>query len=163
MNDVESRIEESTLKDAQEIINVINSSNRDAFGRIIPKEYFREPVITLKEYEESLENMTFYIHRHEGDIIAVAALNVEDKDTGRIRWVYVLPNHQRQGIGTILVSHIEAVAREIGLKKTRLMTDSNAVWAIRFYKNLGYTQTHLIPNPWGFDIWMEKQLELSNG
>ncbi|KXH76376.1 MAG: hypothetical protein AM326_07090 [Candidatus Thorarchaeota archaeon SMTZ-45] len=158
MKDAESLIEKSKLKDAQEIINVINSSNRDAFGRIIPKQYFREPIITLKEYEESLENMTFYIHRYEGSIIAVAALSVEAAETGRIRWVYVLPNHQKQGIGTALVSHIEAVARDMGLKKIRLVTDCNATWAIRFYKNRGYTQTSSIPNPWGFNIWMEKEI-----
>ena len=158
MKDAESLIEKSKLKDAQEIINVINSSNRDAFGRIIPKQYFREPIITLKEYEESLENMTFYIHRYEGSIIAVAALSVEAAETGRIRWVYVLPNHQKQGIGTALVSHIEAVARDMGLKKIRLVTDCNATWAIRFYKNRGYTQTSSIPNLWGFNIWMEKEI-----
>ena len=158
MKDAGFRIAESTLKDAQEIINVINLANRDAFSRIIPKEHFREPVITLKEYKESLERMTFYTNRYERDITGVAALSVEDEEIGRIRWVYVLPKYQKQGIGTALVSHIEGVAKNIGLKKTRLMTDSNATWAIRFYKNLGYTKTRLLPNPWGFDLWMEKEL-----
>jgi N-acetylglutamate synthase-like GNAT family acetyltransferase len=151
-------IEESTLNDAQEIMNVINSSNREAFGQIIPEEYFRDPVITLEELEESFEIMTFYVHRRRGVVVAVAALDIEDEDTGRIRWVYVLPEYQKEGIGAVLVSHLEHLAREMGLKKTRLMTDSNAEWAIRFYKKLGFTQTSMNPNPWGFDIWMEKQL-----
>ncbi|HDN73646.1 MAG TPA: N-acetyltransferase, partial [Archaeoglobus sp.] len=32
---------------------------------------------------------------------------VLDKDTGRIRWVYVLPEFQRKGIGTALVTYVE--------------------------------------------------------
>ena len=158
MKDIVSQIEESTLKDAQEIINVINLSNRIAFGRIIPKEHFREPVISLEEFEDSLKLMTFYVHRHKGSIVAVAALSIEDEAHGRIRWVYVLPEYQKQGFGTTLVLHIETLARELGLRKIRLMTDSNAEWAIRFYRKIGYVHTNIISNPWGFDIWMEKQL-----
>ena len=154
-------IEESKSNDAHEILNVINSSNRESFGRIIPKEYFREPIITLKELQENFEIMTFYVHRHKGAIIAVAALSIEEKETGRIRWVYVLPEYQKQGIGTALISHIEQIARNKGLKKTKLMTDNNAEWAIRFYRKLGYTLTNNVSNPWGFDVWMEKQISPS--
>jgi len=158
LKDIVSQIEESTLKDAQEIINVINLSNRIAFARIIPKEHFREPVISLEEFEDSLKLMTFYVHRHKGAIVAVAALSIEDEVHGRIRWVYVLPEYQKQGFGTTLVLHIETLARELGLRKIRLMTDSNAEWAIRFYGKIGYVHTNTISNPWGFDIWMEKLL-----
>ncbi|MFW9962478.1 MAG: GNAT family N-acetyltransferase [Candidatus Sifarchaeia archaeon] len=151
-------IEEATINNAKEIIDVINTSNREAFGRIIPEEYFREPVITLQEYKESLEMMTFYVCKQRGVAVAVAALTIEDEYTGRIRWVYVLPNFQKQGIGSTLVHHLERVAKERGLRKTRLITDNNAEWAIRFYKNLGYILINKVPNPWGFDVWMEKQL-----
>ena len=158
MKEERIRVEQATLDDAQEILYVINSSNREAFGQIIPTEYFKEPIITIEELEESLEKMMFHEHRHKGIIVAVAALSVEDKDTGRIRWVYVLPEYQKQGIGTALVFHIERLAREMGLKKTRLVTDNNEEWAIRFYKKLGYILISKVTNPWGFDVWMDKQL-----
>jgi ribosomal protein S18 acetylase RimI-like enzyme len=152
------RIEKATSDDAHRILFVINTANRNAFGRIIPIKYFKEPIITIEELEESLEKMTFHIHRHKGMVVAVAALSVENEDTGRIRWVYVLPKFQKQGIGTALVLHLERVARERRLRKTRLVTDDNAEWAIRFYKKLGYTLISRVSNPWGFDVWMEKQL-----
>jgi len=151
-------IEKATADDVQEILFVINTANRKAFGRIIPTKYFKEPIITIEELEESLEMMMFHVHRHKGMVVAVAALSVEDEDTGRIRWVYVLPKFQKQGIGTALVLHLEQVAREKGLRKIRLVTDNNAEWAIRFYKKLGYILINKASNPWGFDVWMDKQL-----
>lgn len=152
------QVEEATFDDAQEILDVINSSNREAFGQIIPKEYFREPIITREEFDECLNKMTFYVHRQEDVVVAVAALSIEDEDIGRIRWVYVLPKFQKQGIGTALILHLERIARERGLRKTRLVTDNNAEWAIRFYRKLGYILINKVSNPWGFDVWMGKQL-----
>ena len=158
MKETRVRIEKATSDDAHKIQFVINTANREAFGRIIPKEHFRKPVITREEFEECSKKMTFYMHRHKNMVVAVAALSVEDEDTGRIRWVYVLPKFQKQGVGTALVLHLEQVARERGLRKTRLITDNNAEWAIRFYNKLGYTLINKVSNPWGFDVWMDKQL-----
>lgn len=151
-------IERAKSDDAQEILLVINTANREAFGGIIPKEHLREPIITREEFDECSQRMTFYVHRHEKKVVAVAALGIEDQDCGRIRWVYVLPKYQKRGIGTALISQIEELATEAGLLKTRLVTDSSAEWAIRFYTKLGYRLERRVSNPWGFDFWMEKQL-----
>ena len=153
------RIEEARPEDFQGILCVINETNRESFGRIIPKEHFKEPILTREELHECLEKMTFYLLRHEERIVAVAALSIEDEVSGRIRWVYVLPEFQKRGLGTTLVCHLEEVAKELGLKKVKLVTDDGAEWAIRFYQKLGYTLAYRVPNPWGFDIWLEKQLE----
>lgn len=152
------RVEEARSEDFQEILCVINEANQEAFGRIIPKEHFKEPILTRKELYKCLEKMTFYIHRHKEQIVAVAALSIEDDVSGRIRWVYVLPKFQKQGVGTALVLHLENVARDKGLRKVRLVTDYGAEWAVRFYQKLGYTLAYRVQNPWGFDVWMEKQL-----
>lgn len=158
LNESSIRIEKARSGDFQTILPVINKANREAFGRIIPKEHFKEPILTREELDKCLEKMTFYVHRHKKQIVAVAALSVEDDASGRIRWVYVLPKHQKQGVGTALVLHLEKVAREKGLRKLRLMTDNGAEWALRFYQKLGFTLAYRVPNPWGYDVWMEKQL-----
>jgi len=160
LNEPSICIEKARPEDSQEILRVINETNREAFGRIIPKEHFKEPILTREELCECLEKMTFYLLRHEEQTVAVAALSVEDEDSGRIRWVYVLPAYQNRGFGTALVRHLEKVGEELGLKKMKLVTDDGAKWAIRFYHRLGYTLAHSVPNPWGFDVWMEKQLPL---
>ena len=91
-------------------------------------------------------------------MVGVAALYAEDEQAGRVRWVFVLPEHQRQGIGTALVSHVEHRARELGLRRLRLVTPARAGWAIRFYGKLGYEPAGEIENPWGMEVLLTKEL-----
>lgn len=51
-------VEEASRDDAAEILSVINISNREAYGAIIPKEHFKEPVMSLDEVLEDFERMT---------------------------------------------------------------------------------------------------------
>ncbi|MEW6232322.1 MAG: GNAT family N-acetyltransferase [Chloroflexota bacterium] len=159
-------IEKACFDDAAEILLVINTSNREAYKNIIPQEHFKEPVLSLDKLLEDFERMTFYIYKSEGKIVGVAALQIESEETGRIRWVYILPEHQRKGIGTALITHLERKARKIGLRRLRLLTVGKANWAVNFYKKLGYNLADKIERPWGFDVFMEKDLaagHLSSG
>ena len=146
--------------DAEEILSVINTSNRESYKKIMPKEHFREPVLSLEKLLEDFESMTFRVHRNQGTIAGVAALETESEETGRIHWVYILPEYQRQGIGTALVTHLERKAIEMGLRRLRLLTVEKARWAVNFYKRLGYHLAQKIERPWGFDVSMTKELEL---
>lgn len=152
-------IEKAWTDSAEEILSVINISNREAYKTIIPKEHFQVPVLSKEKLLEDFESMTFYVYKSRGTIVGVAALEIENGTTGRIRWVYILPEHQRRGIGTALVTHIERISREIGLRRLRLLTVEKAKWAINFYKKFGYNVTNTIERPWGFDVFMEKELE----
>ena len=154
-------IEKACSDDVEEILSVINTGNREAYRSIIPKEHFREPVLSLEKLLEDFERMTFYVYRSEGGIFGVAALQIESEETGRIHWVYILPEYQRRGIGTALVTHLERKGREIGLRKLRLTTVEKARWAVNFYEKLGYDLADKIERPWGFDVFMEKELEPS--
>jgi N-acetylglutamate synthase-like GNAT family acetyltransferase len=102
--------------------------------------------------------MTFHVYRTEGRIVGVAALEVESDERGRVRWVYILPEYQRRGVGTALVAHLEQEAGEIGLKKLRLLAVGLADWALSFYNKSGYHLTDKIERPWGFDVFLEKEL-----
>lgn len=108
----------------------------------------------LKEFEE----MTFYAYMIEGVTIGVAALRVKEDEMGQIRWVYVLPEHQRKGVGTHLINYIENKAIKMKLKKLRVLTNDNAFWAKKFYSKLGYRMIDKIPRPWGDDAIYEKTL-----
>jgi N-acetylglutamate synthase-like GNAT family acetyltransferase len=151
-------IEKACPDNAEEILLVINTSNREAYKNVIPRQHFKEPVLSLDKLLDDFEKMTFYVFKSEGAIVGVAALRVESREIGRIRWVYVLPKHQRRGIGTALVTHLEGKARETGLKRLRLLTVGKAKWAVSFYKRLGYYLTEKIERPWGFDVFLEKEL-----
>lgn len=147
-----------THENLNDILHVINESNRQAYRSIIPKEYFREPVLTSKELVNWMEKGEFYGHFERNKITAVASLRIEDSDIARIGWVYVLPEFQRKGIGTALIHYLETIAKRRGLKKAKLLTVGGAFWAIKFYEKLGYRLTEKISRPWGFDQYMEKEL-----
>lgn len=155
---MECTIGKACLDDGDEILLVINTSNRAAFKSIIPKEYFREPVLSAEDLLENFQRMTFYVCKTEGRIVGVAALYVESEGIGRIRWVYVLPQYQRKGIGTALLTHLEREAGKMDLKRLRLLTAEKAYWAVNFYVKLGYSVTDRIERPWGFDVSLEKEL-----
>ncbi len=155
-------IERACIDNAEEILSVINKSNREAYKSIIPKEYFKEPVLSIEELLKDFERMTFYVYRRKDRIVGVAALQIESRETGRIHWVYVLPGYQRKGIGTALVTHVEREAREMGLRKLRLLTVGKAKWAVNFYRKLGYYLVNKVEKPWGFDVFMEKKLQILN-
>ena len=151
-------IEKAQSADAAEILWVINTTNREAYKDIIPKEHLKAPILTLEELLEILDRMAFYVYKIEGKIVGVAALQVESEETGKLNWVYVLPEHQRKRIGTALITHLEKKAREKGLKKMRLRTIEKADQAVKFYKKLGYSLVDKIEVAWGFDVFMEKDL-----
>lgn len=150
-------IEKAYFNDAEEILSIINTSNKEAYKNIIPKEYFKVPVLSLEELFGDFERMTFYVYKSTGRIVGVAALQIESEETGKLHWVYVLPEHQRSGIGTALVTHLERKAREMGLKRMRLRTIEKADQAVDFYRKLGYHLRDRIKLPWGFNVSMEKE------
>jgi len=145
------------IKEIEEILFVINKSNSEAYRKIIPPDYFKEPVFTHDELLKKFKEMTFYAYELKGEIFGVAALQTESESLGYVRFVYVLPEHQRKGVGTSLVTHIEAEARKLGLKTLRVpYVDVNAHWAIDFYTKLGYRVVDKRKKPWGYDLFFEK-------
>jgi len=152
-------IEKASLDDIEEILFVINTSNREAYRDIIPREHFKEPVVSAEELLQDFGRMRFYVYRVEGRIVGVAALQVEKGKLGRLRWVYVLPEYQRRGIGTSLVRHLEREARKLGLEKLWLTVVGGARWAVNFYRKLGYEPTGRTERHWSFDLIMEKKLK----
>ena len=148
------------VKDAWEVLSVINKSNAESYRRIIPPEYFTEPVFTYDELLKKIKEMAFYAYQLESKIIGVAALQTKSECLGNVRFVYVLPEHQRRGVGTSLVTYIETEARKLGLKKLRVpFVDMNAYWAINFYTKLGYEIVNKREKPWGYDLFFQKTLK----
>lgn len=74
-----------------------------------------------------------------GDVIAVGGVTpdpyVDATDVGRIRHVYVHPQHRSKSVGRNLVHEIEVRAKRT-YSKLRLRTDTMA--GARFYESLGY-------------------------
>lgn len=152
-------IHRAASKDVESILFVINKSNSEAYGKIIPPKYFKEPVLTLRNLLEDFEEMTFYTYKVEESTVGVAALKILNDQVGQIRWVYVLPEHQRKGVGSSLINYIENQAKKMKLKK--LMVSSvheKAYWARNFYEKLCYKMVGKKPRPWGDEVIYEKNV-----
>lgn len=152
-------IEKATSKDATTILALINESNREAFRKIISPKYFLDPVLSLEELAEDFKKMNFYVFKDEGKIVGVAALHIERRDVGKIKWVYVSPEFQNRGIGTTLIKYLESESRKIGLKTLWLRTLGKARWAVRFYEKLGYKIESKTENPEGIVVTMRKSMK----
>lgn len=83
--------------------------------------------------------MTFFGWQAENALVGVMAIQPV-QDVTLIRHAYVLPGHQRAGIGQSLLAHLRQIT------KTRHLlvgTWADAVWALDFYQKQGFK---LAPN-----------------
>ncbi|MFW9870640.1 MAG: GNAT family N-acetyltransferase, partial [Candidatus Thorarchaeota archaeon] len=125
--------------DLEDILSLVNTINREWFSKIIPKEYYHEPFLTRKQLDEMATIMEFYIHRRDCKIIAVGSFGTRDKETAWIPLMHVHSKYQRKGIGSSMLSFLEKKAKSHNFTKIHLETDSEAKWAVSFYKKHGYS------------------------
>jgi ribosomal protein S18 acetylase RimI-like enzyme len=150
--------EEASDADLCDILNLINTLNQEWFSRIIPKEHYNEPFLTREQFQKLFSLWDFYVLRKYGQIIAVGSFSTRDENTAWIPMMYVHSDYQRKGIGSSLMDFLEQRARDLDFSNIQLETDSDAEWAVNFYKKHGYSVFEKNKNPWGFHIWLEKDL-----
>ncbi len=128
-----------------------------AYKGVIQYDCYHEPYMSRKELQKEMSVMTFFGHEVEGRILGVAGFQPV-RDVTLLRHVYVLPEHQRKGIGRNLLNHI----KEIATTQLLVGTWKAATWAIRFYEKNGFTlfqnKDELLRKYWKIP---EKQIELS--
>ncbi|MHA1135409.1 MAG: GNAT family N-acetyltransferase [Candidatus Thorarchaeota archaeon] len=154
-----NKFENAEDSDLDEILSLINMLNREWFSKIIPEEYFQEPFLTRKQLDDMATIMEFFVLRKEGQIIAVGSFGSRDKNTAWIPLMQVHSKYQRMGIGSSLLRFLEKKAESLNFKKIHLETDSEAKWAINFYKKHGFLIFKRDKNPWGYHVWLEKSLD----
>lgn len=81
---------------------------------------------------EYAQNGEIWVAVVDAAIVGTAAL-----EQNRVRNVFVSMAYHRQGIGRILMHHIEEIARQQG--KARIILQAN-IGAVGFYQKLGYVQ-----------------------
>lgn len=151
-------IEKATEEDLDEILNVINEVMFTTFKDIVPEDKKRNLVISYEDFCEIFDSFIFQTYKLKGRIKGVAGLELLGKNKGLIRYVYILPKYQRQGIGKKLMKKIEEEAKNEGLTKLSLFTSEQAKWAIDFYKKLGYEIIVTRESEIGKYVVMEKEL-----
>lgn len=144
-------------KDGTSILKIINES-ASAYRGFIPEDRYHEPYMGSEELREEMLQMIFFGYEAEGRLIGVAGYQPV-KDVTLVRHLYVLPEHQRSGIGGELLRHT------IGVSSTRRVlvgTWVAAEWAIHFYEKHGFrlqsNKDELLRKYWKIP---ERQVELS--
>jgi len=131
-------IRQLSHKDMDAIYEIINQAAR-AYRGVIPDDCYHEPYMPKQKLRREMESMIFFGWEEEGQLVGVMGFQPV-QDVTLIRHAYVLPNYQRKGIGTRLLTHLKRMT------KTRCLlvgTWSDASWAIDFYQKHGF---RLMPN-----------------
>ncbi|HTU00948.1 MAG TPA: GNAT family N-acetyltransferase [Candidatus Sulfotelmatobacter sp.] len=100
-----------TASDRDAALEVINRSAR-WYQEFLPAQECRDPEMTAEEWEAEAHRMAWYGAFTAGRLVGVMGLE-RLRDAALLRHGYVLPEYQRQGIGTLLREYLESQARDL--------------------------------------------------
>jgi len=126
------------LSDAERIYFIINEAAQ-AYEGIIPVDCYHQPYMPVDELKQEMKRITFFGWEISRELVGVMGFE-PIKDVTLIRHAYVLPQWQKQGIGSKLLNYLKGLATT-----SRLLvgTWADAHWAIDFYKKRGF---NLLPD-----------------
>jgi GNAT superfamily N-acetyltransferase len=119
--------------DTDAVYEIINRAAR-AYKGAIPDDCYHEPYMPKEEMQREMSSMTFFGWEEQRRLVGVMGFQPV-KDVTLIRHAYVLPAHQRKGIGTILLDQLKQMAMT---KQLLVGTWADATWAIEFYQKQGF-------------------------
>ncbi len=126
-------IRQCTKDDFDLMFSIINDAAR-AYRGIIPDDRWKEPYMPAEELRHEIEDgVVFWGLEQEGQLLGI--MGIQDKgDVTLIRHAYVRSRIQKNGIGTRLLRHLEAMTD----KPLLIGTWASAGWAISFYAKNAY-------------------------
>jgi putative acetyltransferase len=100
-----------------------------------------------------------YLAMAQGEIVGSAALMKEHGDQYELAKMSVAPSFRGQGISKLLLERCLETAREIGVKKLILYSNSQLVTAIKLYTRYGFRHVPAVDTPFvTADVKMELDL-----
>jgi GNAT superfamily N-acetyltransferase len=118
------------------ILEIINAA-AGAYRGIIPPDRWHEPYMPATELDHEIAGgVVFWGFEADGALLGVMGIQPV-RDVDLIRHAYVLPEHQRLGIGARLLAHL----RSLSARPMLVGTWAAADWAIRFYERHGFELT----------------------
>lgn len=110
----------------QEVILAIINAAAAAYRGVIPPDRWQEPYMESSEQHETGAGVRFWGFAADGELIGVMGIQ-QLRDLDLIRHAYVLPDHQRRGVGAALLRHL----RGMSSRRTLVGAWEAAEWAIR--------------------------------
>lgn len=141
------------------ILAIINSAAAIYRG-VIPADCWHEPYMPADALaDEIAAGVVFWGCEVGGTLAGVMGIQPV-RDVDLIRHAYVMPGHQRHGVGGALLRHL----RELTGRRMLIGTWAAATWAIRFYQRHGFElvpaahKTRLLKTYWTVP---ERQIDAS--
>ena len=144
-------------EDTDRIYSVINKAAK-AYEGAIPADCYHQPYMSTNQLKQEMKRMTFFGWEVNGELVGVMGFEPV-KDVTLIRHAYVLPQWQKQGIGSKLLNHLRSL---VTTSRLLVGTWADAHWAIDFYKRRGFNllpdKDELLKTYWGIP---QRQIETS--
>jgi len=127
-------IRECQPGEAKRIYFIINEAAK-AYEGIIPADCYHQPYMPMDELKREMKRMTFFGWEVNGELVGVTGFE-PIKDVTLIRHAYVLPQWQKQGIGSKLLGHLKGL---VTTSRLLVGTWADAYWAIDFYQKRDFS------------------------
>jgi GNAT superfamily N-acetyltransferase len=120
-------------EDKERLYYIINEAAKAYKGKI-PADRYHEPNMPMDELIQEMGRITFYGWEEDRELVGVMGFE-PIKDVTLIRHAYVLPQWQRQGIASKLLSYLMGM---VTTPRLLVGTWAAADWAISFYEKHGF-------------------------
>jgi N-acetylglutamate synthase-like GNAT family acetyltransferase len=129
----ETAIRRCEADDVREVCAVINDG-ASAYRGVIAPDRWKEPYMPLDELRHEIEEgVVFWCIEEDGRMAAVMGLQPV-QDVLLVRHAYTRTERRGSGLGTALLTHLQALAERPML----IGTWKAATWAIAFYERRGF-------------------------
>ncbi len=137
------KISEAKIEDAQTIKNLLRSTWNIIYADAFTPSDLEKIVsvwhsIDLLKQQINDPDVLFLVVRDEDKVVAMVNTNKLEGENLNIQRLHILPEYQRQGIGSKLVK--EVIDRYPSAKKLGLEVERGNKQAINFYHKLGFEE-----------------------
>ena len=155
------KIREATVNDIQNIIELVQYSYKFSYRGYLPDEYLDGLCITedvLQKWLGYIQKNECYVFETQSQIVAFMMLE-SNKETKicEICILYVKPDYQKQGIGSLMVDYVCDIKRKQNYNKCEVWTIKNGP-SINFYGKIGFVLMSE-EKAWKFDIPIIKMVK----
>ena len=142
-------------------VKTVCELTRAAYAKWVPL-IGREPKPMLANYELAVSQHIIDLFEAEGEILGLVEV-IPHGQYLLIENIAVLPDQQGKGLGDLLLTHAEGLARSLNLVELRLYTNSAFTPNIEFYARRGFQE--FLREPFhlgGVTVHMKKAIEKTN-
>ena len=123
-----------TPADRAAALDIINEAAR-WYREFLPAGDYHEPEMTAADFDREAGRLTWYGGFADGALVGVMGLEYV-RDVALMRHAYILPAHQRRGLGLAMLAHLEREVR--GVERIVIGTYRGNYKARRTLEKAGY-------------------------